>query len=83
MPELALTDTLQSIAVSAQDTALFAGISQLAQIPLLTDPHLPAGVVQLNGQQQLYQLDFPKRLQQALQPLRQQLWGVGGGARPL
>lgn len=73
VPELARTDTLQSITVSVQDAALFAGISQLEQIPLLTDAHLPAGVVQLNGQQQLYQLDFPKRLQQALQPLRQQL----------
>jgi len=77
VPELALTDTLESIAVSAQDAALFAGISQLEQIPLLTDANLPAGVVQLNGQQQLYQLDFPKRLQQALQPLRQQLLSGG------
>jgi flagellar biosynthesis/type III secretory pathway protein FliH len=77
VPELALTDALESIYISVQDAALFAGISQLAQIPLLTDPHLPSGVVQLNGQQQLYQLDFAKRLQQALQPLRQQLWPAG------
>ncbi|WP_337879853.1 FliH/SctL family protein [Rheinheimera sp.] len=75
VPLLGATDPLQSIAVSAQDAALFTGISQIQQVPLQLDNQLSAGQVLFNGKQQLHQLDFQQRLDEALLPLRQQLLG--------
>jgi flagellar biosynthesis/type III secretory pathway protein FliH len=75
LPQLGATDPLVSIQLSAADAKLFNGIRQIQQIPLQFDAGLPAGRVQFNGRQQLHQLDFQQRLEQAMVPVRRLLLG--------
>ncbi len=75
LPQLGATDPLQSIQLSQADASLFNGIRHIQQIPLQFDAALPSGRVQFNGRQQLHQLDFQQRLEQAMLPVRRQLLG--------
>lgn len=75
LPQLGATDPLVSIQLSQTDAPLFNGIRHIQQIPLQFDAALPSGRVQFNGSQQLHQLDFQQRLEQAMLPVRRQLLG--------
>ena len=75
LPQLGATDPLVSIQLSQADAPLFNGIRHIQQIPLQFDAALPSGRVQFNGRQQLHQLDFQQRLEQAMLPVRRQLLG--------
>jgi hypothetical protein len=75
LPQLGATDPLQSIQLSQADAPLFNGIRHIQQIPLQFDASLPSGRVQFNGRQQLHQLDFQQRLEQAMLPVRRILLG--------
>lgn len=75
LPQLGATDPLVSIQLSQTDAPLFNGIRHIQQIPLQFDAALPSGRVQFNGRQQLHQLDFQQRLEQAMLPVRRQLLG--------
>ncbi|RRJ20228.1 hypothetical protein EIK76_11930 [Rheinheimera mesophila] len=75
LPQLGATDPLVSIQLSQADAPLFNGIRHIQQIPLQFDAALPSGRVQFNGRQQLHQLDFQQRLEQAMLPVRRVLLG--------
>lgn len=75
LPQLGATDPLASIQLSQADASLFNGIRHIQQIPLQFDATLPSGRVQFNGRQQLHQLDFQQRLEQAMVPVRRLLLG--------
>ncbi len=75
LPQLGATDPLVSIQLSQADAPLFSGIRHIQHIPLQFDASLPSGRVQFNGRQQLHQLDFQQRLEQAMLPVRRVLLG--------
>lgn len=77
---LSAAEPLQSIVLAQADAALFAGVSQIGQVPLRFDEAQPSGQVQFIANQQLHQLDFNSRLAQAMQPVWQALTG---GQQPL